>query len=149
VALSLIAAGVVWRMPHPAGATVLAGATFLALAVELARRRLHGFARWFQRAVGPMLRGPEAHRLPGATTLAIGYTIAATAFPGWPAIAGILVAGVAGPAAARGGRPGGPRAGPASLYEHQDNTDGAFQDDGPRGRAGHAGRGKTASAHRP
>jgi dolichol kinase len=95
---------VVWRLPHPAGATVLAGAAFLALSVELARRRSPGFARRFERAVGSMLRDREAHRLTGATTLALGYTVAATAFPGWPAVAAILLTGAADPAGALVGR---------------------------------------------
>jgi dolichol kinase len=104
VGLSLVAAAVVWRLPHPAGATVLAGATLVALAVELARRRSAGFARQFHRLVGPMLREREARRLTGATTLALGYTVAATAFPGGPAMAGILLAGTADPVAALVGR---------------------------------------------
>lgn len=104
VGLSLLAAAAVWRLPHPAGAVLLAGATLVALSVELARWRSAGFAHRFRRAVGPMLRGGETRRLTGATTLAIGYTVAATAFPGWPALAGILVAGLADPAAALTGR---------------------------------------------
>lgn len=94
----------VWRLPHPAGATVLAGAAFLALSVELARRRSPGFARRFEWAVGSMLRDREAHRLTGATTLALGYTVAATAFPGWPAVAAILLTGAADPAGTLVGR---------------------------------------------
>jgi dolichol kinase len=104
VGLSLGAAVVVWALPYPGGATILAGATLVALAVELARWRSPAFARRFQGAVGSMLREREARRLTGATTLAIGYTVAATAFPGWPAITGILLAGTADPAAALVGR---------------------------------------------
>jgi dolichol kinase len=104
VGLSLLAAAAVWRFPHPGGAILLAGATLVALSVELARWRSTGFAHRFRRAVGPMLRDGETRRLTGATTLAIGYTVAATAFPVGPALAGILVAGLADPAAALAGR---------------------------------------------
>jgi dolichol kinase len=109
VGLSLLAAAAVWRLPHPVGAILLAGATLVALSVELARWRSAGFADRFRRAVGPMLRVGEARRLTGATTLAVGYTVAATAFPVWPALAGILVAGLADPAAALAGRQFGRR----------------------------------------
>lgn len=104
VAVSLVAAAVVWRLPHPAGAAVLAAATSIALSIELARRASPAFGLAFQRLVGPMLTSQESRRLTGATTLAMGFTLAATLFPGWPAIAGILIAGVADPAAALIGR---------------------------------------------
>lgn len=104
VALSLVAASVAAFLPHPAGATVLAAATLVALAVETARRWSHAFAIRFHDLVGPMLRPRETRRLTGATTLAIGYTLALVLLPGWPAVAGILVAGLADPAAAVVGR---------------------------------------------
>jgi dolichol kinase len=104
VALSLGAAAVVAVLPYPAGATVLAGATFVALSIEAARRWSPVFATGFRALVGPMLRERETHQLTGATTLAIGYTIAALLVPGWPAVAGILIAGLADPAAALVGR---------------------------------------------
>jgi dolichol kinase len=104
VLVSLVAAAVVWRLPHPTGAVVLAAATSVALSIELARRASSAFDLTFQRVVGPMLTGREAGRLTGATTLAVGFTLAATLMPGWPAIAGILVAGVADPVAALTGR---------------------------------------------
>lgn len=105
--LSLAAAALVWRLPYPAGAAALAGATTLALAVELARRAHPGFARRFLALVGVMLREREASRLTGATTLAMSYTVTAALFPSWPAVAGILIAGLADPAAALVGRPAG------------------------------------------
>jgi dolichol kinase len=104
VALSLVAVAVAALLPHPAAATVLAAATFVALSIEAARRWSPVFAVGFHDLVGPMLREQESHRLTGATTLAIGYTIAALLLPGWPAVAGILIAGVADPAAALVGR---------------------------------------------
>jgi dolichol kinase len=104
VAASLVAVAVVWSLDHPTGAVVLAAATSVALAVELARRAVPGFGLAFQQVFGSMLTVREAERLTGATTLAVGFTLAATLFPGWPAIAGMLVAGVADPAAALAGR---------------------------------------------
>lgn len=93
--LSLIAAAVVWWLPAIPAATILAGATFAALTVELARRTSGPFARGFQRVLGPLLRDRETRGLTGATTLAIGFTVAVVLLPGVPAVAGILVAGVA------------------------------------------------------
>lgn len=93
--LSLGAAGVVWLLPPVAAATVLAGATAVALAVELLRRTNARFAHWFHAGLAPLLRSREQHRLTGATTLALGFTLAALVVPGTAAIAGILVAGIA------------------------------------------------------
>lgn len=104
VAASLVAVAVVWSLDYPAGAVVLAAATSVALAVELARRAAPRFGLAFQRVFGTMLTVRETERLTGATTLAVGFTVAATLFPGWPAIAGMLVAGVADPVAALAGR---------------------------------------------
>jgi dolichol kinase len=73
---------------------VLAGATALALAVELARRTSSALAARFLALLGPLLRTGETGRLTGATSLAIGYTLAAVLLPGQPAVAGILFAGV-------------------------------------------------------
>lgn len=100
VLLSLMAAAVVWWLPGTAAASVLAAATMLALSVEVGRRASGRFARAFQRRLGPLLRDRETGRLTGATTLAIGYTAAALLFPGTPALAGILVAGLADAVAA-------------------------------------------------
>jgi dolichol kinase len=104
VALSIVAAAVAAFLPHVAAATVLASATFIALSIEAARRWSGSFGARFTDLVGPMLRPREQHRLTGATTLAIGYTLAVLVLPGWPAVGGILVAGVADPAAALVGR---------------------------------------------
>lgn len=93
--LSLVAAAVVWRLPHVLAAVVLASATFVALAVELGRSASPRFARAFRRSLGPLLRDHEDRRLTGATALSIGYTVVAVLLPGIPALAGILVAGVA------------------------------------------------------
>ncbi|MFP4622590.1 MAG: hypothetical protein ACLFRX_00265 [Gemmatimonadota bacterium] len=97
--LSLVAAGVVAWLPAMHAATVLAGATFVALSVELARRTSVAFGSAFQR-LAPLLRDVEERGLTGATTLSVGYTAAALLFPGLPALIGILVAGVADAAAA-------------------------------------------------
>jgi dolichol kinase len=102
--LSLVAAALVAVLPYPAGATVLAGATFVALSVEAARRWSPVVATRFHALVGTMLRERESRQLTGATTLAMGYTVAVLLLPGWPAVAAILIAGVADPAAALVGR---------------------------------------------
>lgn len=98
--VSLVAAAAVWRLPPADAAILLAAATTVALSVEVARRASGPFGRRFQRGLGPLLRDREAGHLTGATTLAIGYTAAAVLFPGTPALAGILVAGVADAVAA-------------------------------------------------
>lgn len=100
VGLSLAAAAVVWWTPQPLGATVLAAATAIALAVELARRMSPRFAGWFHGRLSPMLRPRETVRLTGATTLSVGYTLAAVLLPGRAAVAGILFTGLADAAAA-------------------------------------------------
>lgn len=102
-ALSLGAAGVVWRLNPMAAAVVLAAATLVALTVEVARRSSAGAARTFARLT-PMLKDREGRRLTGATTLAVGFTVAALLLPGTPALAGILFAGLGDPAAALAGR---------------------------------------------
>ena len=100
VLLSLVAAAIVWRLPAVQAAAILAGATFLALAVELLRRTSASFGPTFRRRLAPLLRDSETTGLTGATTLSIGYTAAAALLPGTPALVGILVAGVADAVAA-------------------------------------------------
>lgn len=104
VVLSIGAAGVLWALPSTEAAAVLAGATLLALCVELARRTAGTAALWFQRTFGSMLKDDEARRLTGATTLAIGFTLAAVVTPGVAALAGVLMAGIGDPVAALVGR---------------------------------------------
>lgn len=104
VLVSLVAAAAVWRLPAAGAATLLAGATAVALSIEVARRASGRFGTIFQRRLGSLLRDREAGRLTGATTLAIGYTAAATLLPGTPALAGILVAGVGDAVAAVAGK---------------------------------------------
>ena len=104
IALSAVAALVVWIATPVVAATVLAAATLVALAVEAARQLDGGFGAAFQRRLGGMLREREARRLTGATTLSLGYTVAAVALPGAPALAGILFTGVADALAAVVGR---------------------------------------------
>jgi dolichol kinase len=103
VAASLAAAAVVWRMAHPAGAVILAAATGVALSVELARQISPAIQQRFLATVGWMLRGRELRRTTAATTLALGFTLCATFFPG-PAATAILLVGLADPAAALVGR---------------------------------------------
>jgi dolichol kinase len=98
--LSLVAAAVVWLLPPVEAATILSAATLLALAVEVARRISRPAKAFFDRRLGHLLRPGESGRLTGATTLALGYTTAVVAFPGVPALTGILVAGVADAVAA-------------------------------------------------
>lgn len=104
VLLSLAAAGVVWRLPTTAAAAVLAAAAALALGIEALRLASPRFAATFAARLGPMLRQRETTRLTGATTLALGYTAAAVLLPGRPALAGILLAGIADAVAAVVGR---------------------------------------------
>lgn len=100
VGLSLVVVGIVWRLPRLHAATVLAAATLLALAVERARRADGPVGRLFDQQLGRLLRDHERNRLTGATTLAMGFAVTTLAFPRGPAIAGILVAGVADAVAA-------------------------------------------------
>lgn len=100
VLVSLVAAGVVWALPTEVAAVIIAGATFVALSVETARRASDAFGSFFDRQVGHLLRSRERERLTGATLLAIAYTLTVVLFPGGPALVGILVAGVADAAAA-------------------------------------------------
>lgn len=104
IALSAVAALVVWSATPVAAAAVLAAATLVALAVEAVRRLSGAFGAAFQRLLGGLLRDREAGRLTGATTLSIGYTVTAVALPGAPALAGILFAGIADALAAVVGR---------------------------------------------
>lgn len=109
VGASLVAALVVWRLPAIPAATVLASAAAIALVTEVLRRSSRRFADAFQATLGSMLRGRERGGLTGATTLALGYTIAAVALPGRAAMAGILFTGVADALAAVVGRHWGRR----------------------------------------
>ena len=104
VAASLAAAAVVWRLEALPAAVILAVATTVALLVELGRWGAPRFGAVFQKRLGPLLRPGERGGLTGATTLSVGYTVAAVIFPGTPALAGILVTGVADAAAAVVGR---------------------------------------------
>lgn len=100
VLLSLVVVVVVWRLPRLHAVTVLAVATTLALAVERARRTSEPFGRLFHHHLGRLLRDREKHRLTGATTLAAGFTVTVAVFHPVPAVAGVLVAGVADAVAA-------------------------------------------------
>lgn len=100
VLVSLVAAAVVWWLPPLHAAILFATAALVALSVEVARRTSGPFGRLFDRRLGHLLRSGEGARLTGATTLAIGYTVVVVAFPGVPALTGILVAGVADAVAA-------------------------------------------------
>lgn len=101
--LSLVAATVVLVCEPVTAAAVLAAATMAALTAELARRLSPAVARVFDR-LGSLLKPREATGLTGATLLSVGFTVTAVAFPGAPALAGILLAGLADPAAALAGR---------------------------------------------
>ena len=103
VGLSIVAAAVVAVLEPIAAATVLAAATTVALTVELARRLSPAVARTFGRLSG-LLKPRETTGLTGATLLSAGFTVTAVLFPGAPAVAGILFAGLADPAAAVVGR---------------------------------------------
>lgn len=97
-AASLVAAAVVALLDPVPAAVILAGATTVALAVELARRVSPAAARLFGRLAG-LLKDRERVGLTGATTLSMGFTVAAALFPGAPTMFGILVTGLADPAA--------------------------------------------------
>lgn len=102
IAASLAAAGIAWQLPTAASRGLFAGAVLIALAVELVRH-LSPAARFFDRAFGPMLRTRESRGLTGATTLAIGFAIAAL-LPRPFGGAGILAAGLGDAAGALVGR---------------------------------------------
>lgn len=104
VLLSLGVAALVWRLPATTAGVVLAGATAVALGVETARRASGRFDDAFRARFGDMLRPAEARRITGATTLALGYTLAVVILPGRGALAGVLLAGVADAVAAVVGR---------------------------------------------
>lgn len=104
VAASLAAAAVVWKLKPLPAAVVLAAATTVALLVELARSAAPRFGTLFQQRLGPLLRRGERGGLTGATSLSLGYTVAAVVFPGIAALTGILVTGIADAAAAVVGR---------------------------------------------
>ena len=104
VLLSLVVAGLLWRLPHLTAAALIAGATALALAVEALRLGSPSFGRAFAARLGPLLRTRETTGLTGATTLALGYTVAAVAVPGVPALAGVLFTGIGDAVAAVVGR---------------------------------------------
>ena len=97
-AASVAAAAVVALLDPVTAGVILASATTVALAVELARRVSPAAAQLFGRLAG-LLKGREQAGLTGATTLSMGFTIAAVLFPGTPTLFGILVTGLADPAA--------------------------------------------------
>lgn len=104
ILLSLGVAALVWWLPATAASVILAAATALALVIEAARRASGRFDSAFHARFGTMLRPAESRRLTGATTLALGYTLTVVLLPGLPALAGILLAGVADAVAAVVGR---------------------------------------------
>lgn len=104
VVLSLVAAGVVYALDPIPAAIVLAAATLVALTVELARRWSGAAGRAFDRILGGMLKEGERAGVTGATTLSVGFTATAVLLPGGAALAGILFAGLADPAAGVAGR---------------------------------------------
>jgi dolichol kinase len=101
---SALAAAVLLALPRDAAGIVFAAATLVALSVEVGRRANVAFGARFDRALGQLIRPSESRRLTGATTLAIGFTVAVVLFPAPAALAGILVAGVADAVAAVVGR---------------------------------------------
>lgn len=100
ISTSLGAAAIVWILPRPLGAIILAAAAGVAMIVEVARQLSPRFHARFQRWFGPLLRPGERHRLTGAATLAVGYAFAAAIFAAATAVAAILVTGIADAAAA-------------------------------------------------
>lgn len=104
VAATLGAAAVVLLLSPLNAAAVLAGATAVALTVEALRMVSPRLEQGFRSLFGSMLRRKEARRITGATTLAVGFTLAAVVLPGPAAMAGILSAGIGDAAAATVGR---------------------------------------------
>ena len=102
--VSLGVAALVWRLPPVHAASVLAAATGVALAIEALRLSSDRFRAAFIARFGPMLRDAETARLSGATSLALGYTLAAVLLPGRPALAAVLIVGIADALAAVIGR---------------------------------------------
>jgi len=105
VATAAVAALLAWVLPPDARRGLFLAVAAFALALDLARLLLPGLRRHFERALAPMLRRDERHRISGATTLALGFAAAAVLFPRVPAVAGLLYAGWADAAAALVGRP--------------------------------------------
>lgn len=102
--LSIPAVAVLWWLPSPYGSIVLVLSAVLALLTDLLRLHNPRVARLFAGLVGEMFRPEEELRLCRATTLAAGFALVAVLFPVQPAVAGMLYAGMADPAASLVGR---------------------------------------------
>jgi dolichol kinase len=92
------------RLPGHGGDVLFAVLVILALSVEAARRGSSSVQRLVLAAGRAMLRPEERRGVSGPTALAIGYAITWWAFAAPVALAGVLVAAVADPAAALVGR---------------------------------------------
>lgn len=104
VVVSIVAVTMVWVLPPTEGRIVIAVAAVTALSAEAVRRGSRFAGALFDRMFGPLLRPHEGRGLTGATMLALGFALAALAFPPRFAGAGMLYAGVGDAASAVVGR---------------------------------------------
>lgn len=101
---SVAAAALVLILPHGTARLVFALTMVLALAIDLARLRSAAVRHAFMHAFSAMLRDDELDRLTGASMLSIGFAFTVIVLPPHFAAAGLLIAGLADPAAAFVGR---------------------------------------------
>ncbi len=101
---SVAAALLAWTLPTGQRRALFLAVAAFAVAFDLGRLTFPGLRRHFERALAPMLRGAERHRISGATTLALGFALAVVLFPRTPAVAGLLYAGCGDAAGALVGR---------------------------------------------
>ena len=94
----------VWLAPREAGIAVLLALAALALATELARRRVRPFRYAFLRRTRTMLRPHERRGLAGATWMILAYAAALLLFPKPVAVAAMLFNALGDAAAALVGR---------------------------------------------
>jgi dolichol kinase len=93
-----------WVFPRPVIATALLVSTFVAIAVEFARRRHTPSRLLYERLVGGMLREHERERLVGATWMLVSYTFVVLVTPAAVAIAAMCAVSLGDAAAALVGR---------------------------------------------
>lgn len=94
----------VWLLPRPAALSLLAAAVGMALVIELSRREVRWVRYHFLSRTRTLLRSHERRGLSGATFMAIGYLVAASAFPRPVAVVAMLYNGLGDAVAALVGR---------------------------------------------
>lgn len=102
--LSLGAVSALWLLPAGHGRAVLVAAAVVAVSTDLIRLQSSRVSHYFLDIFGRLLRADETHRFCRATSLAVGFGLTALIFPAQLAVAGMLYAGIADPAASWVGR---------------------------------------------